>query len=137
MERTTRHLSRQRKDVSVLNPVTTEFEFTGPYLGPLGIIIGLPLLVSASAFYYSQTSDWSSWPSQLPSLKDVQTSFSWEALVVYTTWWLFQALLYLLVPATIVPGTLLRDGSRLFYRINGMAVHFSHPRCTLYGKRLT
>ncbi|RYG55272.1 hypothetical protein EON66_05685 [archaeon] len=102
----------------VANPRTTEFEFMGPYVGPSGIILGLPILVWAFAALCSPAG----WPI-IPSAKVltdlVQSSFSWNAMGVYVAWWLFQAALYLTVPGRVIPGVKLRDGSHLMYNING------------------
>jgi hypothetical protein len=43
------------------------------------------------------------------------------ALGVYVAWFVFQVLLERLLPASIAEGTPLADGSRLSYRINGLA----------------
>jgi Ergosterol biosynthesis ERG4/ERG24 family len=90
----------------------------GPYLGGLGIPIFLPLLVWAAAFYCSGK-DWPRIPTSLPTVQDFKNSFSWQAMGAYTAWWLFQAFLYLVVPGEIKEGTLLRDGNKLKYPING------------------
>jgi hypothetical protein len=99
------------------NPVTTHFEFMGPYIGPVGILVGLPILVWASAFFCNK----SGWPAglRLPTGADIRASFSLEVFAVYVAWWLFQAALAVVVPGKDVEGVTLRDGSRLKYRING------------------
>ena len=113
--------------------MSTEFEFMGPYFGPAVIPIALPVLVWSSAFYCNGARGWPAFPSAIPTLEvaaaaavaalptwaDVQGSFSWEALAIYTGWWLFQAALYLLVPGEEQQGVQLRDGKRLRYPING------------------
>jgi len=105
-------------EVKDLNPVTTEFEFMGPYLGSLGVSFGLPVLVWAAS-YYCNNIGWPSIPKALPTLADVRACFSLEALAVYVGWWAFQAALYMLVPGDVIDGTQLRDGKVLKYRING------------------
>jgi hypothetical protein len=87
-------------------------------VGPIGILLGLPLLVWASAFYCN-AQGWPVIPKGLPSWADVKTSFSLEVFAVYVAWWVFQAALHVLVPGHDADGVLLRDGSRLKYRING------------------
>ncbi len=101
-----------------LNPKTTTFEFSGPYFGPLGIILGLPALVWAFA-NYGHGDGWFALPASTPTWEDVKATFSWKAVGVYVAWWSFQALLYLLVRGEEKPGTLLRNGGRLTYRFNG------------------
>lgn len=133
-----------------LNPITTEFEFMGPYVGSIGILFGLPLLVWASAYFCRG----SAWPplalpaalptaaqvsAFLPTIEQVKACFSLDAFLVYVCWWMFQALLYLVVPGEQKQGVQLRDGTHLMYPINGWrcllitlataaAVHvFVHP----------
>ena len=103
------------------NPKTKHFEFSGPYLGPIGIVFGLPLLVWAAAFFCNDASGWSTLPNALPSWDDVRGTFSWEALGIYTAWWLLQAVLHVVVPGAVMEGVTLRDGSRLKYKINGQS----------------
>src|SRR6266566_7175765 len=43
------------------------------------------------------------------------------ALVAYPAWMIFQALLFLVLPGRTVEGLPLKDGSRLRYRLNGLA----------------
>jgi hypothetical protein len=114
--------------------VTTHFEFFGPYIGPVGILVGLPLLVWASAFYCNQTG-WPSLPMRLPTMREVSDSFSLHVFLVYVAWWSFQAFLHVVVPGPTAEGVLLRDGSRLKYRINGgslrQSVAFDTLRVTM------
>jgi hypothetical protein len=42
-----------------------------------------------------------------------------ESFAVVFGWFFFQVLLYYIVPAQIVKGTVIRDGTQLDYRING------------------
>ena len=101
-------------------PTHFEYEFLGPVLGPAGILIGLPLLVWSAAFFL-RGAGWHTIPSALPTLADVRGSFSWEALLVYAGWVIFQAILYCVVPGATARGTVLRDGSRLEYPLNGFS----------------
>jgi hypothetical protein len=94
----------------------------GPYLGPISMLFGLPLLTWCSAFYLQRGySGWTITPSALPSWADLSGSFSWRASGVYVAWVAFQAALYRLVPGPKVVGTRLRDGARLTYPANGWA----------------
>jgi protein-S-isoprenylcysteine O-methyltransferase Ste14 len=102
------------------------YEFGGPYLGPAGIIVGLPLLTYAYAKYCGGPSG-GAWPNvDLLSLTPasvwagIQDTWSTEAFLIYTCYWLFQAVLYLVLPGARVPGITLSDGSRLLYPMNGL-----------------
>jgi protein-S-isoprenylcysteine O-methyltransferase Ste14 len=46
---------------------------------------------------------------------------TWEAMGVYLGWFAFQAVLQLVAPGEVVDGLPLPDGSRLRYKINGLA----------------
>ncbi len=100
-----------------LNPRTTEYEFFGPYAGPTANTLLLPALVWATAFYCNERG-FPEIPRALPTWTQLQGCFSAEAFAVYAGWWLFQALIHLIVPGHTVPGIELRDGRRLSYRIN-------------------
>lgn len=104
------------------NPPTTEFEFLGPYAGPIGMLFGLPLLTWVSAFYLRDYARWTTFPTAGSfSWDDVAGSFSWDASAVYVAWVAGQAALYRLVPGPEVHGTRLRDGTRLSYPANGFS----------------
>jgi hypothetical protein len=109
------------------NPPTTEFEFLGPYAGPIGMLFGLPLLTWVSAFYLRGYNKWTTFPTTLAdvagsfSWDNVAGSFSWHASAVYAAWVAGQAALYRLVPGPEVHGTRLRDGTRLSYPANGLS----------------
>ena len=117
---------RARRDApvrarAVAEKHTVEFEFMGPYIGPLGILVGLPTLTWFSAFYLNGAG-WSVVPTALPTLDDVRNSFSLPALGVVLAYFFFQAILYKVVPGRVVSGTLLRDGkTKLSYPLNGFA----------------
>ena len=98
--------------------MTTHFEFSGPYIGPLGILVGLPLLVWLSAVYCGPAG-WPSLPPALPSLEDVLATLSWRALGVYCGWFALQVALHIVVPGEVVEGAPLRTGGRLRYKVNG------------------
>ena len=100
------------------------YEFSGPYLGPVGIILGLPVLTFAYAAYCGPDG----WPSVPTSaltprrvLDDALASWSTEAFLVYTAYWLYTALLYLVLPGASGRGVVLPDGRRLAYPFNGLA----------------
>jgi len=70
------------------------YEFAGPYLGPVGMIIGLPLLT----FLYARFCNDKGWPTPSLTLQDLQPSAllqgfidSWDTQVflVYVAYWLY------------------------------------------------
>lgn len=124
--------TKRTKKTGLTNPVTEHFEFSGPYLGPLGIVFGLPILVWMFSVYCGQ-SGWPAFPTSVPSWDSavstvkaavptweaVAATFSWEALGVYTAWFALQAVLHVVVPGRVLEGVTLRDGSKLKYKVNG------------------
>jgi len=112
------------------------YEFAGP-LGAFGISFGLPILVYIFAF---GCNDISGCPT--PSLLSPKTLsldklkaevgwpengvvglFSWEALAASIGYVLVNAILYRILPAVEIEGTVLRSGGRLKYRFNTFYCH--------------
>ncbi|KAK9455435.1 ergosterol biosynthesis ERG4/ERG24 [Dipodascopsis uninucleata] len=89
---------------TVLNPKTTEMEFSG-VPGALGITIGLPVLIYVLYFLIDPTSE--------QKIVDI------VALGGYITWFFGLVVLFYIVPGRMVEGTVLRDGTSLKYKING------------------
>jgi len=114
------------------NPITHHFEFAGPYLGPVGILFGLPLLTWGYQ-YYCNAGGWPSipgapsaaqaWDSITPAalLSAIASSWSTEVFAIYALWWYGLALLSLTLPGATGKGIVLRDGSQLTYPLNGLA----------------
>ncbi|KAF5005590.1 hypothetical protein FDECE_7997 [Fusarium decemcellulare] len=112
------------------------FEFAGP-LGAFGISFGLPILVYIFAFACNDISG-----CPVPSLLSPKTLsldrlkhevgwpqtgmiglFSWEALATSIGYVLVNAILYRVLPAAEVEGTVLRSGRKLKYRLNTFYCH--------------
>lgn len=96
------------------------FEFQGPYLGPLGILLGLPAVCYA-LFYACNAQGCMHFVPQfsLPGFPEGQVFFTWEALAVFLGWFGLLVALHLLLPGERAQGTVLPDGSRLTYKLNG------------------
>ncbi|KAK9369768.1 ergosterol biosynthesis ERG4/ERG24 [Lipomyces kononenkoae] len=88
-----------------LNPKTTKVEFSG-VPGALGITIGLPILIYV--LYYALDA--------VPGTK----VFDLCALEGYLAWFFGLVGLFYIVPGSVVEGTVLRDGTRLKYKMNGL-----------------
>lgn len=99
-------------------PGKQEFEFFGPYLGPIGIPIAT--ISTCFALYHlcgahgcASLLDWSLPPAALgPWL-------TWQAVAVYLGWLAFQIALHLLLPGQRVQGVPLPNGQRLTYKFTG------------------
>lgn len=97
-----------------------DFEFLGPYLGPLGIMLGLPAVCYALVYACNASGCMHLAPQfSIPGWPPGQRLFTWEALGVYVAWFAFQALLHLLLPGQRRQGVVLPNGSRLTYKLNG------------------
>jgi len=105
-----------------------EFEFGGPTLGPIGIIVGLPLLTFIFANYCTSkgwpnfaisdiTNDLTGFAKKITI--DAINTWSLEVFLAYLAYFLFHVLLSLVVPGPVKLGAPLPDGTRLPYRLNG------------------
>jgi hypothetical protein len=101
------------------------YEFAGPYLGPIGMMIGLPILT----FLYARFCNDQGWPIKGLTFSDLTpaklfeefvNSWSTEVFLIYVGYWFFQALLYFILPGEKMKGVKLSDGSQLTYPINGL-----------------
>ncbi|GAA5804234.1 hypothetical protein HPULCUR_009721 [Helicostylum pulchrum] len=111
-----------------LNPKTTRYEFGGP-IGAVGMVVFLPILV----LFFATCCDETGYPSQafkddwksalLSKLsKDFLVSlFDPMAFAIYVAFVGILALLSLVLPGDNIPGTVIRDGTRFKYRLNGFA----------------
>ncbi|KAL6780647.1 ERG4 [Auxenochlorella protothecoides x Auxenochlorella symbiontica] len=97
-----------------------EFDFFGPYLGPIGITLGLPVVCYLLYFSCGPEYCFSLKHPALPGLTSSTPIFSWRALGVYLGWLSFQVLLHLLLPGKHVQGVPLANGERLLYKFTGM-----------------
>ena len=98
----------------------TEFEFLGPYVGPFGIILGLPTVCYVLAFLVVGTdvSDWGT----LWQLTEMTSLFGWIVVFGYLA---LVLVMHLLLPAKIQKGVVLQDNvTSLRYRLNGVISHF-------------
>ena len=100
-----------------------EFEFFGPFLGPLGIMLGLPAVCYALVYACNASGCMHLAPKfSIPGFPPGQRLFTWEALAVYVAWFAFQVALHLLLPGQRRQGVVLPNGSRLNYKLNGERV---------------
>ncbi|KAJ1913539.1 erg24, C-14 sterol reductase [Tieghemiomyces parasiticus] len=109
-------------DAALLNPPTTHYEFFGP-AGTMVVTVAttaIPYLL----YYGCETAEqcpptsWSAWKNRLQrlTLADLYDS---HIMLLYLAWFAYLVLLYYVVPGSTKPGTVLRTGQRLLYRING------------------
>ncbi|KAI9020876.1 ergosterol biosynthesis ERG4/ERG24 [Phycomyces nitens] len=109
-----------------LNPKTTHYEFLGP-LGALGMTTVLPILV----LFFAVGCDKTGYPSQLllhdpkAFLDKMMTAeyfgqlYDPLAFGVYVAFVAMLAIFSILLPGDVWPGSKLRDGTSLKYKMNG------------------
>lgn len=110
-----------------LNPRTTKYEFLGPP-GALFITLSVPALTYALFFGCSEKSGGCPPPLHtiVPSIQSAVTNENWwkslwdpQAFVAYLAWYAFTVVAWAVLPGDWIEGTLIRDGSRKQYKING------------------
>ena len=110
-----------------LSPRSKHYEFLGPP-GALFIILAVPTTAYSLYFGCSETSGGclppldTLWPRIQTSVQDKQwwlTLFDLEATYYYLAWYAFCVAAWLILPGDWVEGTLMRNGHRKQYKING------------------
>ncbi|ORZ15084.1 ergosterol biosynthesis ERG4/ERG24 [Absidia repens] len=127
------------KAVEELNPKTTHYEFLGP-VGAFGFVTALPLLVLFLAICCNQSGypstllldDYKTYFERLLSGDDLKAMFDPMAILVYVAFVALQAVLYVGLPGDLYPGTELRNGGRLKYRMNGFSAYHATLFIGLY-----
>lgn len=106
---------------------TYQYEFFGPTVGPLGIMIGLPVvcygLVYGCNRHSCLTWTWTdSTGTDFPSWPSGEKLFTWEAMGVFMMWMGFQIALHLVLPGQQVQGTVVdqKTQTRLTYKLTGL-----------------
>jgi Delta14-sterol reductase len=112
---------------SELNPRTTSYEFCGP-IGATLITVGVPLTTYLLYFGCSQRNGC---PPSLTSIKNpeildaLQEPEFWkslwdtEAALMYLGWYAFCIVAWFVLPGDWIDGTLMRNGEKMKYKING------------------
>ena len=96
------------------------YEFFGPYLGPIGIILGLPLVCYGLVYACNADGCMHLSPFSIPGFPADQKFFTWEATGVFLGWMALQTALHLILPGRKVQGVQLSDGTKLTYKLNGL-----------------
>ncbi|KAI9305365.1 ergosterol biosynthesis ERG4/ERG24 [Cunninghamella echinulata] len=122
-----------------LNPKTTQYEFLGP-IGSFGFVTALPILVLFFAICCNKSGypsnllfdDWKTYFDSLLKPEYLKSLIQPIDVLVYLGFVSLQAILYIALPADLYPGTLLRNGDRLKYRINGFTAYHATLFFILY-----
>ncbi|QEU59808.1 Erg24 [Kluyveromyces lactis] len=114
--------------MTVLNPKTTHYEFSGP-VGALLISVFLPILtvilnqLIRPDYHIVGLFRNFSWIEVWNKVNPLSSYlFDGELWTYYSAWFFSLAVLDVLLPGTKLYGVELRDGSKLPYKINGIAV---------------
>ncbi|CAL5220610.1 g2652 [Coccomyxa viridis] len=115
-------MCRQQDGVSTTSkrPQEQEYEFMGPWIGPLGIMLGLPGVCYALVYTCNAGGcDALRGPSAWPGFPKGSAIFTWEACVLLLCWLAFQVVIHLVVPGAVEQGTQLSNGKKLKYKLTG------------------
>lgn len=97
-----------------------EYEFFGPFLGPVGIMLGLPAV--NYFLYYGCSSSGCLSLHHIPHFGQIFKTTplaTQDAFMVIIGWLIFQLLLHLLLPGKRAEGAPLQHGERLVYKLTG------------------
>jgi hypothetical protein len=118
------HTRRQSRAGAATTPAKFEYEFNGPYLGPLGVMLGLPVCCYALVALCNAHSCVSvgglrdgSWSTKQLALQ--QPLATVDGLTAVLAWCAALVLLHLVLPGRRKQGSVLPDGTRLTYKLNG------------------
>ncbi|KAJ3118212.1 erg24, C-14 sterol reductase [Phlyctochytrium bullatum] len=139
------------KGKEVLNPVTTHYEFSGPYFTPV-VVIGMlltPILLvtlcnkdGCPAPWVLEPASWKDANVALESLKrlvapkPLAQMLDRDSFIAIIGWLVLHIAFYKLLPGPIAEGTVLRDGkTRLKYPINGFRAFVTVVSLTIFAAR--
>ncbi|QDZ21766.1 sterol reductase [Chloropicon primus] len=112
-----------KSDVAGRHPDHVEYEFFGPILGPIGIVVGLPAVMFGLYGFCGKHGCVSLKPFEIPEVNIGDRAISFEGFLVYLGWIFGVALLHLVLPSSRKLGVSLANGKRLEYRMNGLLVY--------------
>ncbi|CAG9467367.1 unnamed protein product [Pedinophyceae sp. YPF-701] len=109
------------KTTSAADKHQVEYEFMGPYVGPLGVMIGLPVVCYALYLACGPhgCSKLYPWGPALADLSSV-TFYSTDGFLALFGYVAAMVALHLLLPGAKALGVVLPDGSRLQYKLNAL-----------------
>lgn len=115
---------------ATLNPRTTRYEFLGP-VGAFLIVIGVPATMYGLYFGCSEQTGGCSPAFDATAVGVALSSWTWwkglwdtEAALAYLVWYAYVVVAWLVLPGEWIEGTVMRDGRRKKYKINGTCLQF-------------
>ena len=108
-----------------LNPRTTRYEFMGP-LGAFVIVLGVPATMYGLYFVCSEQAGGCPPVFDATAIGASLSSWAWwkslwdtEAALAYLAWYAYVVVAWFVLPGEWIEGTVMRDGRRKKYMING------------------
>ncbi|KAJ1668135.1 erg24, C-14 sterol reductase [Coemansia sp. RSA 1813] len=109
-----------------LNPQTKHREFFGV---PGSVFVMVITLAVVNIWYFSCNEETgchlpttrSQWTHIIDSIADHKAYLSADAITYYVLWWAWLAMLYFVIPCSSIQGTVMRNGQRLLYPMNGLS----------------
>ena len=99
-----------------------QYEFMGPVLGPMAVMVGLPAVCYGLVYACNAEGCFSVRSLSVPGLPPQTQLISTKAFVAILGWMAFQMVLHLCMPGKYIQGTLLANGKRLTYKVNGKCI---------------
>eukprot|EP01024_Parvocaulis_polyphysoides_P051525 TRINITY_DN5077_c0_g2_i3.p2 TRINITY_DN5077_c0_g2~~TRINITY_DN5077_c0_g2_i3.p2 ORF type:complete len:376 (-),score=23.95 TRINITY_DN5077_c0_g2_i3:444-1571(-) len=101
------------------NKENHEFEFFGPTVGPIGIIVGLPIVCYGLIFLCNANGCLNLQDMIIPQIPNNFEFFNLNAVGVVIGWFVYLIVLHLVLPGKVVQGVKLKNGDQLKYKLNG------------------
>lgn len=96
-----------------------EYEFMGPLVGPVAIIVLLPLVCYGLVYICNAEGCLGVSGMTIPGFPSQTQLISKEACLVVACWMTFQMALHVTMPGEIAEGVQLPNGKRLKYKLTG------------------
>ena len=96
-----------------------EYEFMGPFLGPIGIMAALPLVCYGLVYACNAQGCLDIRNMSIPGFPAQSQLISREAFLAIFGWMAFQTILHLTLPGQLVKGVTLPNKIKLTYKLNG------------------
>eukprot|EP00976_Prorocentrum_cordatum_P074495 1181538-Prorocentrum_minimum.AAC.5 len=95
------------------------YEFEGPYLGPIGVILGLPAVCYLLVFACNSSGCLTLQPLQIPGFPEGMEFVTLDGIAVSIAWMALMIGLHLVLPGARIKGVKLSTGNQLTYKLNG------------------
>ena len=101
------------------------YEFEGPYLGPIGVILGLPAVCYLLVFACNSLGCLTLQPLQVPGFPTGMDFVTWDGIFASVGWMGLMIGLHLVLPGRLIKGVKLSNGKQLTYKLNGAHIKSS------------